>query len=83
MYKRLAIGPLNSNLKLNSQNRQNLTHLDLFNDLKSRTFLARHKIPDGSFREQKKYGVGWRFFYDHDTMILQEQDCFPVFPVKF
>ena len=81
MYKRLAIGPLNSNLKLNSQNRQNLTHLDLFNDLKSRTFLARHKIPDGSFREQKNMVLAGDS--SMIMMILQEQDCFPVFPVKF
>ena len=79
MYKRLAI--LNCNLKLNSQNRQNLTHLDLFNDLKSRTFLARHKIPDGSFREQKNMVLAGDS--SMIMMILQEQDCFPVFPVKF
>ena len=81
MYERLAIGPLNSNLKLNSQNRQNITHLDLFNDLKSRTFLARHKIPEGSFREQKNMVLAGDS--SMIMMILQEQDCFPVFPVKF
>lgn len=81
MYKRLAIGPLNSNLKLNTQNRQSLTHLDLFNDLKSRTFWARHKIPDGSFREQKNMVLAGDS--SMTMMILQEQDCFPVFPVKF